>query len=395
MAAPFVTGALGYLYSIQPSTRLAAPTARRCWPARRPRRWAGPTTSTCTARLVKLNLLKTRRRPQRLEPRRRSAGVPQRLRHAPIGLDTTGSTLADGRDTDLGPMRAQPDGKIDMRDFRAMRDAWLKTCHDGSAGTPGRGGPRRARRRSASTAPPTTEEGRQRRPLRDHADVATARPPSRTYSRFDANGDGHLSMYDKAPVNDRQPGPPGDDDAAAHRPRRAADLLRDEHDEHRGVGQGRAAQPARVRRPRRAPRRVLGGRGDLGPGDHDGRRASRPARRARSPSRPAAPAAGSSPCPSPPTARPSSSWPRPPARTARRSIGTPVVVGMAAGDDAVATPCVARLELELGAPALLPGKETELRPQIHDCNLRPRRARSWRDRPVTFAVGATGDRRCR
>jgi uncharacterized protein YkwD len=44
--------------------------------------------------------------------------------------DRTGTDALDER---LGPRRSNPDGRVDMRDLRAFRDAWLQTCFDGSS----------------------------------------------------------------------------------------------------------------------------------------------------------------------------------------------------------------------------------------------------------------------
>ena len=271
MAAPHVTGALAYLYSVKPSADWRSYRQAILSSARNVG-LGGASHLDLFGAEVNLNMLKSA-----VDQNDWSADGDRRVFRSDLGtslgLDTTGTTAVDGRDGDLGPGRAQPDGKIDMRDFRAMRDAWLQTCLDGSAGTQAGSAP-------ACPAQITLDGPADHLKKDGNGDRCVATPTTScqldeaAYSRFDANGDGQLSVWTKAPLKVDGQGRPATTTPVADRPGGAAGLLRDERQQHRGVGEGRAAQPAGLGRPRRPPRRLLGRRGDERPGDHDGRRSA-------------------------------------------------------------------------------------------------------------------------
>lgn len=168
MAAPFVTGSLSYLFSLKPSADWK--TYRQALlDSATPGQAGGAKHLDLYGAVVKLNALKSA-----VDLNDWSADGDRRVFRSdfntPIGLDTAGSAVVDGRDGDLGPKRAQPDGKVDMRDFRAMRDVAedvrRRLGRDAvglGGGVPGADHARRPRR--------SCEEGRQRRPVRHDADL--------------------------------------------------------------------------------------------------------------------------------------------------------------------------------------------------------------------------------
>jgi len=123
------------------------------------------------------------------------------LNSANQGPDTQ-FTHDNARGPDGRPYLTDPDGKVDMRDFRRFRDAWLQTCSDSSvAGDPMPPG-----------CPRFTDislNGLENNPKRDlnfdgcvyvPGDPDQCGTKETAYSRFDFNGDGMVSRTALAPV---------------------------------------------------------------------------------------------------------------------------------------------------------------------------------------------------
>ncbi|MHB8516107.1 MAG: S8 family serine peptidase, partial [Dehalococcoidia bacterium] len=90
------------------------------------------------------------------------------------------------------PYRTDPDGKIDMRDFRRFRDAWLQTCE--AAATPGCPGI------AAITLNDLGLAGHPKKDLNFDGCVydpvnAKCPTPEDTFPRFDFNGDGKIDRF--------------------------------------------------------------------------------------------------------------------------------------------------------------------------------------------------------
>ena len=239
MAAPFVTGLVGYLLAYDPS--LDIPTLRNAiiGTARADTTGAAPRIDAFAAlmslpgaarALVDINDMS-----------------PDGNRRVVLGRDNTelASDTVFSQETDPStgkPYLTAPDGKIDMRDFRRFRDAWLQVCQDAPAPGPG-----------CPSAPATNIvlngvdlhvkkdlnfDGCVYLPAADDPNKCIT--PETEYPRFDFNGDGFLSIADL----DVLPGP------VRQGPQRRGRG-------HRGLD-GRGPRPAdAVRRPRDSRRRLF------------------------------------------------------------------------------------------------------------------------------------------
>jgi PKD repeat protein len=95
---------------------------------------------------------------------------------------------------------ADPDGRIDMRDFRRFRDAWLEVCRLLPSSDPGCPAPENIVLNGAADHP--------KKDLNHDACVNTTNQPTNAscptpeyiFSRFDFNGDGRISSADPAAV---------------------------------------------------------------------------------------------------------------------------------------------------------------------------------------------------
>lgn len=198
MAAPFVTGAVGYLWALKPSLTAQQVHAAVLASAAAAGGAGTPRLDVYGAALRVLGLRTF------ADSNDSSPDGNRRIARTAAGtetVDTTGAGAADGR-TDLGRQRSEPDGRVDLRDVRAFRDAWLQTCVDGSApdGT------------SVDPVPcPASSDisldGKVSHPKRDGngdgcvaAAVGTCLIGEAQYNRFDLNGDGVLAINTKAPV---------------------------------------------------------------------------------------------------------------------------------------------------------------------------------------------------
>ena len=127
-----------------------------------------------------------------------------------VTLNDRGSLTVDGREADLGPIDSTPDGIVDMRDFRRLRDAWLYSCLEGSAGAP-------TQPTTLPSCPLTITtadlDGGANHPKRDGnldrcvgvigANPRTCGALESESSRFDLNGDYRFSLWDPSPVRVR------------------------------------------------------------------------------------------------------------------------------------------------------------------------------------------------
>ena len=140
MAAPYVAGAVGYLMALLPQVPGETATAR----ALRVVRAVKDSARAVDPQDLRLDVWDLVFRQLGLrafaDQNDASADGNRRVIRTADGetfTDTMGTLNPDGRDADLGPQRAQPDGKVDLRDVRAFRDAWLQGCVDGSIGPGG------------------------------------------------------------------------------------------------------------------------------------------------------------------------------------------------------------------------------------------------------------------
>ncbi|MEA2167028.1 MAG: large repetitive protein, partial [Solirubrobacteraceae bacterium] len=182
MAAPQVTGAITYLLSYRPDMTIAEVKSTLL-------DWARPdTTGNATQTPA--------RTPQpRLDLFASLLSLPGAAKDLVDVNDRTkdGNQRVERHATPpnptLAPEPIKPDGKIDMRDFRAFRDAWLQGCGytpaDTSCPSPGEivldGGPTHGKNDAnldgcVAAQPP----------------VAACLTPENVFSRFDFNGDGRL-----------------------------------------------------------------------------------------------------------------------------------------------------------------------------------------------------------
>ncbi len=384
MAAPFVTGALGYLFSIKPSTDWV--TYRQALITSAAPGIDGTPRLDVFAAAVKLNLLRSA-----VDVNDWSADGDRRVFYndygTPLALDTTATKSVDGLDAELGPRRAEPDGKVDMRDFRRFRDAWLQTCQEGSAGT--QAGP-------APACPAQIAlDGPADHPKKDgNGDRCVAGPTANcqslegSWSRFDANGDGRLDVYAGAPLALDAQGRPTTPTTSFT----DLSVLQTYFDATTAATEGWAKTDL--------PRLLVSADLDVrldefwAAGATNVSVATTADGVATGPARTfAKPAAGTGGgIVTVPVAPGGSKVELVASATAPEGtalVSTPVVGQLAAGGDLVASPCVAQLKLTLDAPALLPGKETGVTAQLHDCKNLPSRP-ELDGRPVTFAVEAAG-----
>ncbi|HET7771432.1 MAG TPA: S8 family serine peptidase, partial [Chloroflexota bacterium] len=207
MAAPFVTGLIGYLLAFHPTLTIQqireavinharADTTGIGGEAVAPRIDAFASVMSlpgAVRALVDVNDLSK-------DGNRRTVRGPDNTITAP---DTTFSSRPG--------YLTEPDGKIDMRDFRRFRDAWLQTCAQSPTNE------------CATLAPHVTLDGASDHPKKDanfdgcvnpigaatHLPCPTAEG---TFPRFDFNGDGTLSRtrtVDVVPVRPDPASPPG------------------------------------------------------------------------------------------------------------------------------------------------------------------------------------------
>ena len=198
MAAPFVTGAVGYLWALKPSLTAQQVHAAVLASAAGAGGAGTPRLDVYGAALRVLGLRTF------ADSNDASPDGNRRIARTAAGTETvdiTGAGAADGR-TDLGRQRSEPDGRVDLRDVRAFRDAWLQTCVDGSA-PDGTGA-------VPVPCPASSDivlDGGFDHPKRDGngdgcagATAAACLMGEARYNRFDLNGDGVLAINTKAPV---------------------------------------------------------------------------------------------------------------------------------------------------------------------------------------------------
>ena len=196
MAAPYVAGAVGYLMALTPPVQGETATAR----ALRVVRAVKASALAFDPQNPRLDVgdLVFRELGLRVFADQNDASPDgnRRVIRTSDGetfTDTMGTLNPDGRDVDLGPQKAQPDGKVDLRDVRAFRDAWLQGCLDGSIGPLGAV--------PCPTAGDIALDGAPDHPKKDgNGDGCVQTHPGAcligeaSYSRFDLNGDGWLSL---------------------------------------------------------------------------------------------------------------------------------------------------------------------------------------------------------
>ena len=386
MAAPFVTGAIGFLYTVKPNTTWQTMLAAIKDGARTAPGGATRQLDVFGAE-VRLNLLKSA-----IDVNDWSADGNRRVFYGDdqtaIAVDTVGTNTTDAWDAQLGRRTSSPDGRIDMRDFRKFRDAWLMSCAEGSAGVPSGSAP------ACPTA--VSLDGDARHPKKDlngdrcvRVDIADCEARETWYSRFDANGDGVLSMYRQAPVGITATGAP----ATTTTPMTDFDVFKAFFDSSTSNTEGWTRNDLATL--------LVSSDIELGLADFwaagatsvavstfvDGVQTG-PARTFAKPT--TGPGGGIITVPVKPQGSKVELVASANGPDGKPLTATPFVVeSMVAGADRRATPCVARLELSFDSPALLSGTETGVTAQVVDCNPATGRP-EVNDLPVTFGVQATG-----
>ncbi|HTH04802.1 MAG TPA: S8 family serine peptidase, partial [Ilumatobacteraceae bacterium] len=387
MAAPFVTGALGYLFTVKPGTDWRTYLDAVVNGSRQAMS-GGANHLDVFGALVKLGTLKST-----VDVNDWSADGNRRIYYGDNGqalaADTVGTTATDTWDTQLGKRTSAPDGRIDMRDLRRFRDAWLQTCVELTDGSPNSNAP--------ACPPQITLDGDFDHPKKDgngdrcvYLPTAPCESKEGWYSRFDFNGDGRLDLYADAPVYIGNTGTPG----TSPNIMTDLDVFRTFFDSNIANTEGWTKNDL--------PALLVSADIDLRLGDFwaagannvsvttlvDGV-ATGPARTFAKPA--TGPGGGM-------ITLPVDEWGSKVELVASATgpDGNPltavpfVVPVLLAGDDKVASPCVARLDLTFDTQALLPGQETDVKATVHDCNPASTRP-EVENRIVTFGVLAEGN----
>lgn len=190
MAAPHVTGLIGYLLAFDPTLTIDdVRTALTRWSA-------SDTSGGATSRIDAYASLMALAGSTKAMVDVNDPSPDGNRRQTPLAAGETGPPVLD---TTSGPgfTRTAPDGLVDMRDFRRFRDAWLQTCVQATDALSRVGCP---------AAADIDLDGGASHPKKDlnfdrcvYVPSATANDPNAcvttetTYSRFDFNGDGWVA----------------------------------------------------------------------------------------------------------------------------------------------------------------------------------------------------------
>ena len=204
-AAPHVAGLIGYMLAFDPALSIEDITTRLIVWGRQDVAGGAQPRIDAYATMMSLPGAAT----AMVDVNDLSRDGNRRIVLQPGDTDPEGVDLASSDDIDPTTgtsYRTDPDGSIDMRDFRRWRDAWLQVCQSMELGVG-----------DCLELDSVALNGDANHPKKDlnfdrcvnqGPGDALCPTPENTFARFDFNGDGRVSLYDKALVPLKPDGTP-------------------------------------------------------------------------------------------------------------------------------------------------------------------------------------------